>query len=78
MHYMLIANIHSMSKDVYINAQMVFIMHNVEILRYLMQYDDISISNDIYFSPERLFAVSIDTYIVRMLAGDELVNCIVL
>ena len=31
---------------------MVFIMYNVEILRYLRQYDDISISNDIYFSPE--------------------------
>ena len=57
---------------------MVFIMHNVEILRYLMQYDDISINNDIYFSPQRLFAVIIDTYIVRMLTGDELVNCIVL
>ena len=33
---------------------MVFIMHNVEILRYLMQYDGISIGNDIYFSPQRL------------------------
>ena len=31
-----------------------FIMHNVEIMRYLMQYDDISIGNDIYFSPQRL------------------------
>ena len=43
-----------------------------------MQYDDISISNDIYFSPQRLFAVSIATYIVKMLTGDELVNYIVL
>ena len=33
---------------------MVFIMHNAEILRYLMQYDDVSISNDIYFSLQRL------------------------
>ena len=33
---------------------MVFIMHNVEILRYLMQYDDIPISNDIYLYPQRL------------------------
>ena len=33
---------------------MVFIMNNVEMLRYLMKYDDISISNDIYFSPQRL------------------------
>ena len=57
---------------------MVFIMHNVEILRYLMQYDDIPISNDIYFSPQGLFAVSIDTYIMEMLTGDELVNCIAL
>ena len=57
---------------------MFFIMHNVEILRYLMQYDDISISNDIYFSPQRLIAVSIDTYHVRMLTGDELVNYIAL
>ena len=29
-------------------------MHNGEILRYLMQYDDISISNDIYLSPQTL------------------------
>ena len=40
--------------DIYINAVMDFIMHNVEIMRYLMQYDDISISNDIYFSSQRL------------------------
>ena len=33
---------------------MVFIMNNAEILRYSMQYDDISIGNDIYFSPQRL------------------------
>ena len=31
-----------------------FIMNNAEILRYLMQYDDISTSNDIYFSSQRL------------------------
>ena len=64
--------------DIYINVQMVFIMYNVEILRYFMQYDDISISNDTYFSPQRLFAVSIDTYIMGMLTGDELINCIAL
>ena len=78
MHYMLIANLHIVLCDIYINAQMVSTMHNVEILRYLMQYDDISISNDIYFSPQRLFAVSINTYIVRMLTGDELAKCTVL
>ena len=33
---------------------MVFIMHNVEILRYLMKYGDIPISNDIYLSPQTL------------------------
>ena len=55
-----------------------YIMPSIELLRYLMQYDDISINNDNYFSPQRLFAVSIDTYIVRMLTGDELVKCIVL
>ena len=33
---------------------MVFIMNNEEILTYLIQYVDISISNDIYFSPQRL------------------------
>ena len=30
---------------------MFFIMNNAEIMRYLMQYDDISIGNDIYFPP---------------------------
>ena len=62
-------------------------MQNAEILRYLMQCDDISISNDIYFLSTEIdmllccyavVAVSIETYIVRMLTGDELVNCIVL
>ena len=33
---------------------MVFIMPNNELLRYIMKYDDISILNDIYFSPQRL------------------------
>ena len=54
MHYMLIANLYFLKCDIYINAVMDFIMHNVEIIRYLMQYDDISISNDIYFSSQRL------------------------
>ena len=54
MHYMLIANLHIVLCDVYINAQMVFIMPSKELLRYLMKYDDISIPNDIYFSPQRL------------------------
>ena len=78
MHYMLIANFHIVLCDIYINAPMVNIMNNNELLRYLMKYDDISILNGSYFSPQRLFAVSIDTYIVRMLTGDELVNCIAL
>ena len=35
-------------------------MHNVEILRYLMQYDDISIGNDILFpSTEIVNAVNL-------------------
>ena len=38
MHYMLIANQHSMAKDVYINAHMVIIMNNVDFLRLLMVY----------------------------------------
>ena len=38
MHYMLIANHHSMSKDVYINAYMVTIMNNADLLRLLMIY----------------------------------------
>ena len=54
MHYMFTANLHIMLCDVYINAQMDFIMPNNELLRYLMKYDDISILNDIYFSLQRL------------------------
>ena len=38
---MLIANLHIVSKDVYINAYMVIIMINVELLRLLMIYDEI-------------------------------------
>ena len=38
MHYMLIANLHSMSKDVYVNAHMVIIINNVDLLRLLMIY----------------------------------------
>ena len=41
MHYMLIANLHIVSKDVYINAHMVDIMNNVELLRLLMIYIEI-------------------------------------
>ena len=37
----------------------------------------ISLHRDCY-AVMLLFAVSIETYIVRMLTGDELVNCIVL
>ena len=36
MHCMFIANLHIVSCDVYINAQMVFIMPNNELLRLLM------------------------------------------
>ena len=54
MHYMLIAILYIVQCDIYINAVMDVIMNNAEILRYLMQYDDISISNDIYFSSQRL------------------------
>ena len=36
MHCMLIANLHIMSEDVYINAHMVFIMDNDDLLRLLM------------------------------------------
>ena len=36
MHCMLIANLHTVSKDVYINAHMVIIMDNDELLRLLM------------------------------------------
>ena len=38
---MLIANLHSVSKDVYINAHMVITMINVELLRLLMIYIEI-------------------------------------
>ena len=38
MHYMLIANLHSVSKDVYINLHMVIIMNNADLLRLLMIY----------------------------------------
>ena len=41
MHYMLIANLHIVSKDVYINVHMVNIMNNVELLRLLMIYIEI-------------------------------------
>ena len=36
MHCMFIANLHIVSKDVYINAQMVIIVFNDELLRLLM------------------------------------------
>ena len=36
MHCMLIANLHIVSKDVYINAHMVIIMDNNDLLRLLM------------------------------------------
>ena len=38
MHYMLIANLYSMSKDVYINVPMVTIMNNADLLKLLMIY----------------------------------------
>ena len=38
MHYILIAYLYSMSKDVYINVHMVTIMNNVDLLRLLMIY----------------------------------------
>ena len=38
MHYMLIANLHSRSKDVYINTHMVIIMNNSDLLILLMIY----------------------------------------
>ena len=42
MHYMLIANLHIVSKGyIYINADMVNIMNNVELLRFLMIYIEI-------------------------------------
>ena len=51
MHYMLIANLHIVLCDVYINAHMVNIMPGNVLLRYLMKYDDISVLNGICFSP---------------------------
>ena len=41
MHYMLIANLHIVSKDVYINAHMVNIMNNAELFRILVIYIEI-------------------------------------
>ena len=38
MHYMLIANLHCVSKDVYINVDMVIIMNNADLLKLLMIY----------------------------------------
>ena len=38
MCYMLIANLHSMSKDVHINVHIVIIMNNADLLRLLMIY----------------------------------------
>ena len=40
MHYMWIANLHSMSKDVYINDHMVIIMNNAGLLKLLMIYSE--------------------------------------
>ena len=41
MHCMLIDNLHIVSKDVYINAHMVIIMNNAQLLRLLMIYIEI-------------------------------------
>ena len=41
MHYMLIANLHIALRDVYINAHVVNIMNNFELLRLLMIYIEI-------------------------------------
>ena len=38
MYIMLIANLHSMSKDLYVNAHMVIIMNNTDLLKLLMIY----------------------------------------
>ena len=38
MCYMLIANLHTMSKDVCINVHMVIIMNNADLVRLLMIY----------------------------------------
>ena len=62
---MFIANLHIVLCDVYINAHMVNIMNNNELLRYLMKYDDISILNGFYFFSQRLL-------LCILLIGDEL------
>ena len=41
MHYMLIGNLDNVSKDVYINAHMVIIMNNADLLRLLMIYNEL-------------------------------------
>ena len=41
MHCMLIANLHIVSRDIYINAHMVIIMNNVKLLRLLLIYIEI-------------------------------------
>ena len=66
MHYMFIAILHIELCDVYINAHMVNIMNNNELLRYLMKYDDISILNGFYFFSQRLL-------LCILLTGEELV-----
>ena len=38
MHYMLIANLQSVSNDIYVNADMVIIMNNDDLLNLLMIY----------------------------------------
>ena len=63
---MLIANLHIVLCDVYINVHMVNIMNNDELLRYLMKYDDISILNGFYFFSQRLL-------LCILLTGDDLV-----
>ena len=40
MCYMLIANLHSMSKDVCINVHMIIIMNNADLLSLLMIYSE--------------------------------------
>ena len=63
---MLIANLHIVLCDVFINAHMVDIMNNNELLRYLMKYDDISILTGFYFFSHRLL-------LCILLTGDEMV-----
>ena len=50
MHCMFIANLHIVSKDVYINAQMVIIMFHDELLGFLMIITDIIDINETYSS----------------------------